>query len=71
MNDLEMVAVVRKEGLLFNAAPEQVDKTLVDLDEIELITRLELPKDFPRDGTGARANLQDSGWAARLAKFRS
>jgi hypothetical protein len=66
-----MVAVVPKDVLLFNAAPEQVDKTLVDLDEIELITRLELPKDFPRDGTGARANLQDSGWAARLAKFRS
>jgi hypothetical protein len=71
VNDLEMVAVVPEDVLLFNPAPEQVDKTLVDLDEIELIARLELPKDFPRDGTSARANLQDSGWAARLAKFRS
>jgi hypothetical protein len=66
-----MVAMVRKEGLLLNAAPEQIDKSLVDLDEIEPVARLELPKDFSGDGTGARANLQDSARAARLAKFRS
>jgi hypothetical protein len=66
-----MVAVVRKEGLFFNSAPEQIDKSLIDLYEIKPIARLELPKDFPRDGTRARANLQDSARAARLAKFRS